>query len=104
MTPSNSSRSLVQRLARGELQGYLSLSLTALLIATPFLRLPPTFELALGLAALFFALVFGIRGVRHPRGGGRAAAWLSMATLFVVMATSVALVVIDLGRGAGGSR
>lgn len=105
MIPAGSPKSLVGRLTRGELQGYLALAFTALLFAIPFLRLPSTIlETAIGLATLILALVFGIRGARFERGVGRSAGRLAMAAVFCIMAASIALTVIEFIRDLAGSR
>jgi hypothetical protein len=55
------------------------------LLVIPFLpRLIEPLETAIGLTILFLVLVLGLRGSRPGHGGGRIAAWLSLAVLFLV--------------------
>jgi hypothetical protein len=98
MNPLVSPKSLVWRLTRGELQGYLALAFTVMLVAIPCLRLPSArAETVLGLAILILALILGIRGGRFESGGRRAARF-AMAALFCGMIASTALVCIKFLR------
>jgi hypothetical protein len=82
--PPDPSKPFRASLARGA-EGYLSLVFTAVLLVIPFLpRLIEPFETVIGLAVLFLVLVLGLRGSRTGHGGGRIAAWLSLAVLVVV--------------------
>jgi hypothetical protein len=97
--PPDAPRPLAERLTRGELQGYLSLSLMAVLFAIPYLPFGFTpFGTALGLAVLILILTFGIRGVRYRRSGGRVAALLTLSMLLLTMTVSVVIVCLDFLR------
>ncbi len=90
---------LAARRTRGELQGYLSLTLMAVLLAIPYLPFGVTpFGTALGLAVLILILTFGIRGVGYRSSGGRVAALLSLSMLLVTLSASVVIVCIDFLR------
>jgi hypothetical protein len=106
ISPSVTSRSLGERLARrGEIQGDLSLALTAVLLVIPFLpKAFRPFETMVGLAVLVLALVFSLRGIRCGRRGGRVAAWLSVAVLSFGMLTSLAIIWIELFGSLAESR
>jgi quinol-cytochrome oxidoreductase complex cytochrome b subunit len=67
---------------RGETEGYLAVALTALLFVVPFLptALNP-FKTAMGLTILVAVGVLSVHGISRGRGGGKVAAWLSVAVL-----------------------
>lgn len=67
---------------QGGAEGYLSLAFTALLFAVPFLpwALNP-YKTAMGLTILVAVGMLSIQGISRGRGGGKVAAWLSVAVL-----------------------
>jgi hypothetical protein len=98
MKPAGTRTLQVERLTRGDLQGYLSLALTVLLFVIPFLPIPSEFGTEIGLLLLTLILVSGLRGVQFDGGGGRAAAWLSLAVLSTWMLVSVVIACTELCR------
>ena len=80
---------------KSERAGYLCLALTAFLFVIPFLpKAVAPVKTAMGLAALVFVVVLGDRGIREGRGGGKVAAWLSLAVLAFTLPACVLIGVI----------
>jgi hypothetical protein len=65
----------------GNMEGYLALALMVVGYAWPYLRptVPGRVELAIWISLWAFSLLFAVSGVRHGRGGGRAAAGVALA-------------------------
>jgi hypothetical protein len=90
MSPANSEgpeTESTRRARRRNIEGYLSLGLTAMLCAIPFvgdwLVVP---KMPIGVPVLLLVIVFGIRGSRS-RGGGGMAARLSIGILVAMLIT-----------------
>ncbi len=98
-SPSDALETARARCARRlEGEGYLSLGLTGLLFAIPFLArwfaLPAT---ALGIPVLLLVLVFALRGSRSRRGGG-VAARISLAVVLATMVVSAGVATREFVR------
>jgi hypothetical protein len=103
MKSSGPFRTLADRLTRGDLQGYLALTLTALLFLIPFLHIPfRAIETAIGLVVLGLIVVFGLRGVRRNRPGATVAAGLSLAVLAIASFWAFAMAYIEFALSQKG--
>jgi ABC-type spermidine/putrescine transport system permease subunit II len=81
------------------IEGYLSLALTSLLFVIPLLPiLLPSLKEATGLVVLVLVLVLALRGIRSRLSGNRAAAWTSLAIVFVTMLTTIVIACTEFHR------